>query len=481
MSKRLVAVVSAAVILVVPACESGEPSGDDGFPVREPAASPTTSSGPVIGLVGTMSGQQRWRGSEAFEGLQPAIHILNRDAGESQLPFTIVGHDDDGDPERALELIEELAASERTVGIVYAGPPEALPRAEGILGEAGIPAILLHGDLYSARLLRPHLFQSSPPYLWQSRRLAPYLWRDRRYRRVGALVESSLTGKTATESLRAALRDEGGRLAVVAEYPDEPESFAAQLDRLERRRVEAIVFEGSPLAAALLFEQLTERDATYVSTDEARTVTARGRRRRNRKDQWRPQIAGFDSMISPLSAGEAGVPAGTVAADTYARGAYYLPVESFERFETAFLDWWDQVPVGWQQRAYEAALAIGWAYRRTEPGEDVAETLESLSGERFGGLEVTFGPDDHTATIQTTVGLWVVPRAGLDVRERDDLPEGMPWVPLSRGFTTGGTRTDVLPTDWEALFFGRYRPDGPAPRVGKARFGVATTRRDPVH
>jgi hypothetical protein len=150
-------------------------------------------------------------------------------------------------------------------------------------------------------------------------------------------------------------------------------------------------------------------------------------------------------------------------------------------FRNAFKDWWDEDPLGWQRRAYEATLMIGWAARRSEPGTDIAVTLEKLTGERMGGLDITFGPDDHTSVIQTTVGLWVVPRAGLNVPERDSLPDELPWVFLSRGFSTSGERTDVLPQDWNALFEGSYRANGPAPRVTSSAFGVATSRRDPVH
>ncbi len=471
----------AGLLLVVLSLSACDGEGEErGYSVRRPAASPTSETGPVIGLVGTMSGPSAWRGEDAFEGVDVAIQELNRTRRDTELMLSLVGRDDRGDPELATELVEELAASERTVGIVYAGPPEGLPAAEDALDQAGIPAVLVLGDLYSARLLRPHLFQSSPPYLWQARRMASYLLKDRRYRRVGILAEDTLMGETATDSTRSALRDEGGRVTAVATYEPMVEDLTPQLQRLKREQVESIVFHGSPSAAALLFAELREMDASYVSTAEARTVGL-SRRERRRDRGWRPQIAAFDETINPLTATDAEIPAGTVAADTYARGAHYLPVRSLESFRRAFRDWWDETPLGWQRRSYEATLMLGWAARRSEPGTDIAKTLEGLTGQRMGGLDITFGPDDHTSAIPTTVGLWVVPRSGLNVTERDSLPEQMPWVMLSRGFSTSGERTDVLPQDWNALFEGSYRVNGPAPRVTSAAFGVATSRRDPVH
>jgi hypothetical protein len=173
--------------------------------------------------------------------------------------------------------------------------------------------------------------------------------------------------------------------------------------------------------------------------------------------------------------------AGTVASDTYARGAHYLPVPSFRKFRTAFRGWWDSDPLGWERRAYEAVRMIGWAAGRSEEGDDLARVLEGMRGARIGGLDVTFGPDDHTSVDQTTVGLWVVPRRGADARERGRLPDQLPWVPLARGFSIDGERTDVLPADWRHLFKGSPPKNRPAPRISRSIFGVATPRRDPVH
>ena len=99
---------------------------------------------------------------------------------------------DGGDAAEATRLVEQLAESSRTVGIVYAGPPEGLPPAEDALAASGIPAILCYGDLYGARLLSPHVFQNSPSYLWEARRIADYLIGDRGYTRVGLVSEADL-------------------------------------------------------------------------------------------------------------------------------------------------------------------------------------------------------------------------------------------------------------------------------------------------
>jgi len=460
-------------VLALASC-SDERASD--LPLRRPVPAPTISTSRVIGLVGTMSGRDAWRGADAFEGADLAVNILNREREREELPLELVTLDDEGDPSRASAAVEELAASERTVGVIYAGPPEGLPRADAALARARIPALLVYGDLFSAGLLRPHLFQMSPPTAWQARRIVSYLARDRRYRSAGALVSEGFTGDTALASLRGAAR--GARLRIsTARYDPATDEVREQLGDLRRRRVEAVVVEGDHVALVAVNEALETMGARYDSTADAK----RGSRRTGRgSTRWSPQVVGFDETLAP-STTRSFVP-GTVVAETYARGAHYLPIPSFDGFTTAFRSWWGDAPLGFEGRAYDAAHAIEWAARRTEPDEDVARTLEQLAGARFGGLDVTFQPNDHLAVDQGTLGLWVIPAPGARVAERGEVPRALPWVPLARGFSSDGRRTDIPPADWRWLF---RSPAGAAagrpPRVGAQRYGVTTSRLDPVH
>jgi hypothetical protein len=464
-----VAAAFVCLALAFTACDSDSPERAE--PMRRPVSSPSSADTTIIGLVGTMTGPDAWRGEDAFEGADLAVHELNRGSGPGQREYELVTLDDAGDPQRAIDHVMQLALAERTAGIVYAGPPEALPSAEAALEEGGVPAILCYGDLYSARLLKPNLFQASPPYLWQARRIAAYLYRDRRYARVGLLVPQNLSGRTARASFVAAARRLGRRPAAIATYRPDTESLLPQLNALKKARVQAIVVDGDAGAFAKTLGQLGSR-AKYVSTALAR---------RPRRGEWRPQVAGFDAALSPRLAPGAVVP-GTVVSDDYARGAHYLPVPSLRAFRVAFEDWWGEPPLGWERRAYEAGRMIGWATARADEEQvSVAEALASLRGRRFGGLDLVLGPDDHTTVNQPHVGLWVVPRPGATVPERGDLPESMPWVPLARGFSIDGETTDVAARDWRYLFRGRPAARGPAPKNVRWRFGVATPRSDPVH
>jgi hypothetical protein len=305
--------------------------------------------------------------------------------------------------------------------------------------------------------------------------------KDRGYRKVGALVEDSLAGTTAAGSLRSAL---GGRVRLRTQRYEGGGGLRLgdALDELERRDTQALVFHGGPDAAETLIAELRDRGAGYENTATAkRAGVSKGRSRRSRRigpfSRWAPQVLLFDQAMGPGLDGP--IPAGTIAADTYARGAYYLPVPSFRDFLADFRGWWDADPLGWQQRTFEAVSAVGWAARRAGPNEDVAVALEEMSGNRFGGLDLTFGPDDHTAIEQSNVGLWVVPRP--EARPRVRLPDAMPWVLLGRGFSIDGETLDIDSDDWRYLVRNAPPPNGPAPKFQRLRFGVVTSKKDPIH
>ena len=469
---RLILCFGLTAALLV-ACDDGNPPGGD---AADPQPTASAGDARIIGLVGTLSGSLAWRGEDAFEGADVSVGDLNRKLDGEEVPFELVSLDDEGDPDQAVELVEELAESPRTVGIVYAGPPEALPRAERTLAAAGIPALLCYGDLYGARRLSAHVFQLSPSYLWQGRTLGRYIDADRGYRTVGVMAEDSPDGRTATSALRQEARRAGLRLPRAVAYDPAAEDFRGDLRVLREAQVEALVVHGGPSVVATILSDLRSMGVGYTGTADARVASAprAQRRRRSGTRYWRPQVMALDLAISDET--DQLIPVGMVASDTYARGVHYLPVPNFERFSESFEAWWAAIPTGWELRAYDSVQLIGWATRNASEGDDLAEVLETLDGKRFGGLPVTFGPDDHTAVDEATIGLWTLPPIDPSAPDSPRLE----WVPLARGFSINGQRTTVLPEDWRHLFRDPPPRTAPPPRISTMAFGVTSSRRDPI-
>jgi Periplasmic binding protein len=479
--RRLFLVVIAALLA---GCNLANPS--DRFPLEDPTEDSVPLDSLVVGLVGTLSGPESWRGEDAFEGADLGVHMLNRSRRGALRQFELRPLDDGGDSARARDLVAELAALESTVGIIYAGPHDGLSGIGDELAEADVPLVLCCGD--PPPEAHSHVFQVSPPLAWQAEVLASYLLRDRSYVRVGVLAESSGAGDAAVEALRAELAG-APRPHVVVRYPPGLDDLRDQLDTLRRRRVEAVVVHGSPAAASRVFAGLRRMGATYRTTDAARIGSAPPRRRavRRRSGWWHPQVAGLDASVSPRTRGPR---RGSVAADSFLRGAHFLPVQDLRAFRSSFWNWWGARPLGWERRSYEAALVLGWAVRNARGREDLAAVLEGMRGRRLSGHPVTLGPGDHVALDERAVGLWVVPRTGLPVQQRlvgARLTE-FPWVPLARTFTLrsdrgrppAGDRTSIRRPLWPVLFGRRAVADRPPPYRDMV-WSVRTPPADPVH
>ena len=274
MSRRHLAAALVLFALVGAGCE-GEPI-DSPFPGRSPIGRPTSSESLVIGLVGTLSGPDSWRGEDAFEGADLAIHELNASRPADAMPIELISLDDEGDPAKALTRIEEIAGLERSIGLIYAGPSGVLPEAEEVLATRGIPAITLFSDLYGAEEMTEHTFQAGPSKVWEARRLAAYLDSDRGYRKVGVLAPNTDEGSVAIDAIETEMPS---RTRVVDVTYASQETLSSGLERLRREHVEAVIFDGSPSAFRTAIEAITEMGGLYEGTDSARIASARPRDR----------------------------------------------------------------------------------------------------------------------------------------------------------------------------------------------------------
>jgi ABC-type branched-subunit amino acid transport system substrate-binding protein len=100
-----------------------------------------------------------------------------------------------GDPAAALRD----AVSSRPPAVLVAGLAGAVAAARPEIETAGVPVILVGGDLYSERRLFRYAFQVSAPLRWQARVLAHYLVTDRRHQSIALVGEVDVAAAALTE------------------------------------------------------------------------------------------------------------------------------------------------------------------------------------------------------------------------------------------------------------------------------------------
>jgi Periplasmic binding protein len=173
------AALAAAVLMA-----SCTPADRAASPTTGPTeASPATPSPPSLVLPVVASGDE------------PAVDGMRLAAEETGIGLEV--RDPGGDPTAAIRD----AVSFEPPAVLVAGLTGAVAAARPEIETAGVPVILVGGDLYSDRRLFRYAFQVSVPLRWQARVLAHYLVTDRRHESIAVVGE--------VEVAAAALAEEG--------------------------------------------------------------------------------------------------------------------------------------------------------------------------------------------------------------------------------------------------------------------------------
>ena len=365
----------------------------------------------------------------------------------------------DAGPPDAFKLAA-LADRPDVIGALTIGGREAIVQASAALSRYRMVVIEMTDDLYESGQLEPPVFQFSIPYSWQAYRLARYFGPgDRAYRRVGLIRQADASGEIASRVLQEAVGMRGLRFSEsVAAGAVDPTEVGRALAELQAAAPEAVVLDGDTELIKEAARQLTEGDRAYAGKSRI-------------GDGWRPQIAGFASLISS----QVSLPPGTVASAEYALALSPADsVAAVKQFRDRFSEEFDREPAGQESLGFDAVMAMAEAVERAG-GIDRPKIFEAISvfdRIRFARIPVSFGRTDWVAPERDYLGLWTVPapeRAG----------EGR-WLQLMRTFTSDLERTNIPEDDWPSFFDGTT-PGGEAPFFHQAKRGIVSDRTDVLH
>jgi Periplasmic binding protein len=345
-----------------------------------------------------------------------AVDGMRLAAGETGIGLEVT--DPGADPVSALRA----AVESRPPAVLVVDRPETITAARPEIETAGVPVVLVGGDLYSSRSLFRHAFQVSVPLAWQARVLAHYLATDRRYE------------------------------AVAIAGPD----------------------PGGVLAAALAEEGL--QPAGGVSDAEAILTAAAHPSPGAPADA---QLALFSGALERTG----DVPGGAVACAPYTWAGWADMIPRVHAFRERFADRFGRDPLGSEQEGYEAVRALAEAIARTggRGGDALIRALETFREETYSSIPIRLGPDDHVLAEQSQLGLFTTVAGSEEKPSSGEAIGPLPWRALMRTFTTDGRRVNLLDRD-KRIFFPGWRPKEPSPYFWRSRFGIVTrSDEDPLH
>ena len=367
----------AALLMTLLLSCTQQPSERTPSPDRSPVSSPITpEAGVLLPVIASNQGGDR----SYLEGMELA-------ASETEVRLDVRESADA--PVDA--LLAAVASGPPAVFVV--GQADVVAEARSEIEGAGVPVILLGGDLYTPRLLFRYAFQTGVPLRWQARVLARYLVVDRGHRRIAVVGEKAVGAE--------ALAEEG-----VSPWPSTEGADAVMA-------LEARVSRSFPEA------QLAASNVALVGGDPA---------------------AGSVTCVPYTWAGWADMLPRVHRFRTRFERAVGRPPRGFEQ------EGYDAV------RAVAEALDRTGG----QGGAALVHALEGFREETYSALPIRLGPDDHVFAEESQLGLFAVAAPDEPTAPGEALGV-VPWRPIMRTFTTDGQKVNLLDRDRKVFFPGWHR------------------------
>jgi branched-chain amino acid transport system substrate-binding protein len=387
-----------------------------------------------------------------LDGMNLAIQDVNGAGGVGGRPLSLSLHDDLGQRDIATQMLNDLAGS--STAILYVGPGTALTDARASIEAAGVPVVLLEGDVYSSQGMFRQVFQTTIPWVWQANVIARYVVTDRKAKDI-VFIGTGPEAPGAGDAMAAALEYWGGHLAASFDDSsrDPSTGLTAALDRAASADW-AVAF-GPPVEVLGLVNAIGEAE-------------------------FGGGHAGITSSSSLLVSSPAlSAHPGWSSCYTYTWSGWAEPIGRVGRFIEGFQAMFGDAPVGLEQEGYDAVRVLVHALKATGGvgGAKLTSALEDVKNLAFSSFPVDLGPDDHLFLPRDELGLFAMP----GVKEKlDPWQVAGGWRPVMRTFTTDGSRDNILDRD-RKVFFPSWKKDQPGPYYWESRYGIVSGPSDPLH
>jgi len=190
---------------------TGQPAGRE--PRPGPAPNATVGPGPAGTVFPVVVAEGAHR--SYMEGMELAAAEVGVELDVRPTPAPVAG------------LRQILVGAPPAVFVV--GAPDAVAAARPDIEAAGVPVILVGGDLYSDRRLFRYAFQTAIPLRWQARVLARYLVFDRGHDTIAVVGDGTLGAEALAEEGASPAGSLDGADAVLALRPTHRAPAGAQL------------------------------------------------------------------------------------------------------------------------------------------------------------------------------------------------------------------------------------------------------------
>jgi ABC-type branched-subunit amino acid transport system substrate-binding protein len=257
---------------LVEAMQEQEISLDEELSAIALRADKATDADPrVIGAVLSLSGRGRRVGELALRGLMLAAGLPPTGPPQADAP-RLVFRDDGGDPQRAVEAVDDLVTAHRAVAIIGPLDGRAASAAAAKARELGVPIVLLSPAGSGAeRGTMVYEFFSTPE--GELRQLVGAS--VTRGKRVAALLPEGAYGDRIATALTSVSKQLSAEVAGVVRYPTAATSFVEPAKILATQSFDTLLLADDARQVALIAPALAS--AGLWSTEPAQEAPSQGR------------------------------------------------------------------------------------------------------------------------------------------------------------------------------------------------------------
>ncbi len=237
------------------------------------AEHPSDANPAVVGAILSLSGRARKVGELSLRGLMLAAGLPPQGPPTPTTP-QVVFRDDAGDPDQAVEAVNELVSAHRVIAII--GPMDAqVALAAGKRAqELGVPLIALTpGGVLSD--LGPMVFRYFVTPQAEAAALVARA-RERGAKRFAVLHPRNTYGESMLAAFQSAVQSAGGSMAAVASYAPGSTSFGNEVGTLGKSSFDALFVPDSANTLVLVAPALAAGGLWSVGSGQSAPHNARG-------------------------------------------------------------------------------------------------------------------------------------------------------------------------------------------------------------
>ena len=253
---------------------------DEELPIDERLASiamraerPADAAPNVVGAVLSLSGRARKVGELALRGVMLSAGLPPKSPPGPGSP-QVIFRDDGGDPQRAVEAVNELGSVHRVIAIIGPMDGRAGQAAAARAQELGVPIILLTASGQPTRI-GPMVHRLFPTPSGEVRALLAHAQRSGRGR-VAALLPEGGYGDLMLETLGAEAARAGLQLVGSQRYSAGATSFGKTIAELAKLEFDALMVADSSKQTALIAPALAAAGVWSTAADSPAPGRGRG-------------------------------------------------------------------------------------------------------------------------------------------------------------------------------------------------------------